>query len=160
MAIKDYFAKNGYARNVIFVFAASFFIMLMVTYLLFGPTFLKVAPIFIMLIISGLIFLPNKLYLPFCVGMLLQYGLFSGLMLYLIVGSVTAVYINLLIGVMGYLLLVTSIWQAVLGEWKLPRAIDIATQVVAVLGLILSISVVAYVYTHKMPNSEEVHKTY
>src|SRR5579864_9475155 len=160
MAIKDYLAKNGYIRNIIFIFAVSFFFMIIATYLLMGQTFLRVAPVLIMLTISGRTFRPPKIYLPFCVGLLLQFGLFSGLMVYLKYGLIFPVFVDFFVGTVGYLLLVTSIWQAVLGEWKLPRAIDILIQVIAILGLMLSIFAVFMIAKYGMPSATEHHETY
>lgn len=109
----------------------------------------------------GLYFRPSKLYLPFCAGMLLQFGLFSGLMGLLIFGPIFPVFVDFFIGVVGYLLLVTSIWQAVFGEWKLSRTTNIVIQVVAILGLLLSIYVVIYIKIHGIPSSETPHyRTY
>lgn len=161
MAIKELFAHNGYVRNVIFIISSSLGILLLATYLLMGHSFLYTAPIFIMATLIGLLYKPSKIFLPFCVGGMLQFGLFSGVMGLLIVGPVLPVFINLFIGTIGYLLLVTSIWQAVIGEWKLPRPIEKFIHVVAILGLIFSIIITGLIEKHGVRAEPSPHyKTY
>ena len=159
--IKDLFAKNGNVRNVIFVISFTLWIVLVVTYLLMGHKFLYTAPALILLTLSGLYFKPPSYYLPLCVGAFLQFGLFSALMIFLIIGPIMPVFIDFIIGCIGFVLIIISVWQAVFGEWNLPQWTKRLIQVVTVVGLILSIIVVAIAEYHGIKPVETPHyKTY
>jgi hypothetical protein len=164
MAIKDVFAKNGYARNVIFIIASSFALMMLMTYLFMSrSSFMHVAPVVVLLMMSGLCFFQSsKLYLPFCAGLLLQYGIFSGVMMWLTAGPSFSVFFYLITGIIGYLLLLTSIWQAILGEWKLPRKLNALIQTVSILGFLFFIFQIYFIATHLPPPSDQTehHQTY
>jgi len=151
MAIKDYFARNGYTKNVVFIIAASLYLVVVMSYLLMGPCFLHVAPVAIFVMLSGLVFRPSKLYLPFCAGLLLQYGLFSSVMGLLMFGLVLPIFFHLITGVIGYTLLLTSIWQAVLGEWKLTQRTNLTIQIISILGILLAIYAVVFTANHMPP---------
>lgn len=148
MAIKDYFAKNGDVRNAVFVIACSLGLVLFATYALMGSSFLYVAPIFIIITLIGLCLKPSKLFLPFCVGLMLQFGLFSGLMGLLTVGPIMPVFVNFVVGGIGYFLLVTSLWQTIFGEWRIISGFDKFIQLISLLGFIFCIVVVAIIERH------------
>jgi len=159
--IQELFSKNGKIRNIVFIIAFSFFILIVSTYILMGHRFLYTAPLLVLIMLSGLSLKPPKYYLSFCIGSLLSFGLFQATMGFLIFGPVFPAFFDLVIGIIGYILLLTSIWQAIFGLWKMSRAGEIILNIILALGFLLIVFAIVKIEMHGIKVEETPqHETY
>lgn len=159
--IQELFAKNGKIRNFIFTIAFSLFILIVSTYILMGHRFLYTAPLLVLIMLAGLSLKPPRYYLSFCIGTLLSFGLFQATIGFLVVGPVFSVFFDLFIGIIGYILLLTSIWQAVFGSWKMSRTQQIILNIILALGFLLIVFAIVKIEIHGIKVEETPqHETY
>jgi len=98
---------------------------------------------------------------PFCIGTLLSLGLFQATMGFLIVGPVFSVFVDLFIGISGYILMLTSVSQAILGEWKISRPGQITLNIILAIGFLLIVFTIIKVEMHGIKSEETPkHETY
>jgi len=111
--------------------------------------------------LAGTALKPSNYYYPFCVGALLSYGLFQSLIEYLVFGPVISVFINLIIGIFGYALIVLGVYQAVFGSLSLSRASEKILNTIIAIGFILFVIQVVFIEIHGIKNDEPAkHETY
>lgn len=159
--LQELFAKNGRIRNIIFIVAFSLMVLLVSTYLLMGHKFLYTAPLLLAIMLSGLALNPPKYYFSFCIGTLLSFGLFQATMGFLIVGAISPVFLYLFIGLIGFTLIITSVWQAIMGPWILPRFAQTTLNIVLGIGLLLIIFAIVKIEIHGIKVEETPrHETY
>ena len=155
--IQEIFAKNGKVRNIVFTIAFSLFILIVSTAILMGHRFLYTAPLLLLIMLAGLSLRPPKYYLSFCVGTLLSFGLFQATMGFLTVGPVFPAFVDLFIGILGYMLLLTSIWQAIFGSWEMSRIVQIGLNIILALGLLLIVFTIVTIEIHGIKIQEPPH---
>lgn len=148
--IQNLFAKNSKPLNIIFCILFSVLVVFFVAYAFIGHRFIYTAPAMIIATLIGLSFKTPRYYLPFCVGAFLQFGLFSASMQYLMTGTTLPVLIQLGIGSLGFILIVTSVCRAVLGEWNAPSWINRLIKITSVAGLLFFILVTSIIVYHSI----------
>jgi hypothetical protein len=119
-------------NSILLVIAMSLLAMISSACLLQGHKFIYIAPILLLAVFGGLYFKPPTYYLPLCVGFFLGAGLYVGLASLIEYGCSTSAVISLLIGLIGFALVLSSLWQFMFGEWQMPVWYD-----KTILGLVI-----------------------
>lgn len=133
---------SGSNKSVLTVVGVSMLAMLCSACLLQGPKFIFVAPILLLAVFAGLYFKPPKYYLPLCIGFFLGSGLYVGLANIFEFGMSLSACVSLTIGLIGFAMVLSSLWQFMFGEWTLPAWYDKAMRGIVIFGVFVILATV------------------
>ena len=122
---------------MLILFGVSVLAMIASACLLQGHKFIYIAPSLLLATFAGLYFKPPKYYLPLCIGFFLGTGLYIACVNIIEFGFSLSAFISLLIGLVGFGLVLSGVWQFMFGEWRTPAWYDKAMNGIVIGGVIL-----------------------